>query len=970
MVRQPRPQGDTSRPASPSSPASSRRPALHAKKDSATNTLRLVPSRDGGDWNAEAERATILRKDKDRDNDRDPVYGRTALPTKPEQILAPHTDQGRPVSERSDVSQTEGKSATPTSSNRPHETAHRTSPATPSVPTSPRPKRRLQVDPENPHLFKLVASTSAAQDDDHTRSIASTITPKSPRSPRSPASSFVSSSSPVSCTAPVSPDPFTFLPSNSPATVPLFGQISSPVISADPISGSSSSDGPWHYRPAEQSIRKVPKTPESSKQVPVQSAFQAQSPPISDETLPHERNLLSNKSSFATTESDHSNYKVYRSTTVPLSSSASNTNSNTSDNNATNWEVLGGSSSSGSEGSRQRQTSNNWEILEESSSTGSVIHHKPKSSGNNWTSFGELSSPESISHHPPPSPSDNWVAQGDTSSSASVVHKPSHSSSNWEAVGDLSASGSVIHHPSQSSNNWEVLGDSSPAASVVHHPSQSSNNWEVLGESSPAASVFQGPIQSSDIDDESISYVPTPSIRPAYSQESLVIPPLNPVRTRPSNERLGYYRQHSRESLRTGSLTSISTVLSQKEAQKAVVGSGTLVNHLSIPVLKKTSSGAWADTSRGTQGHMTGVLTESPHVWSSQLSTIGSVSEESTIDRASQSWSARRSAHSRNVLSISSSLEARSRTGSLSLEPPRPAFARNSTSRYTNYSGSSVRLVEDSLDEDGDGLGDLNELRNRPSRSRLSLVSSDGRSYSMRSTSSSRANSLLANSIPTWAKIYYGSGERKYLGVGAPGSSISSESGSRSNSMRSGSPSDHFPLSIYSPRKRPREGQPETTRGQGAGPDDIAAVPGTPVVSRPWRTSRSSSIWSPHLRRTDLAARRLTLWDVPSTNGSVRSTTQITLFAIGFIFPFSWFIGALLKLPPNPVVEMQHADESSANLDNPHNYDLEFGPSDEKRYESARWWRRLNRIMSVFGVIVIAVVIILVVLGLRESWGS
>lgn len=54
---------------------------------------------------------------------------------------------------------------------------------------------------------------------------------------------------------------------------------------------------------------------------------------------------------------------------------------------------------------------------------------------------------------------------------------------------------------------------------------------------------------------------------------------------------------------------------------------------------------------------------------------------------------------------------------------------------------------------------------------------------------------------------------------------------------------------------------------------------------------------------------------------------------------------------------MQQRDGSSANLDESPNYDLEFGPSDEKRYESAWWWRRLNRIMSVFGVIIIAIVV-------------
>ena len=72
-------------------------------------------------------------------------------------------------------------------------------------------------------------------------------------------------------------------------------------------------------------------------------------------------------------------------------------------------------------------------------------------------------------------------------------------------------------------------------------------------------------------------------------------------------------------------------------------------------------------------------------------------------------------------------------------------------------------------------------------------------------------------------------------------------------------------------------------------------------------------------------------------------------------------IAALLPLPPAPFLNMQERDHSTSNLDStndvPNDYARQFGPMDEARYESAKWWRRLNRWMSLVGVLVIAVVV-------------
>jgi hypothetical protein len=195
----------------------------------------------------------------------------------------------------------------------------------------------------------------------------------------------------------------------------------------------------------------------------------------------------------------------------------------------------------------------------------------------------------------------------------------------------------------------------------------------------------------------------------------------------------------------------------------------------------------------------------------------------------------------------------------------------------------------------------MQDLRARPSRTRLSgffnTTSSDGRTNTMRSTTSSRSNSLLASTIPTWARLYYGSGERRYLG--APGSSTEGTD-SRASSFRSGSPNtDHFPLSIYSPRRRPRDINPGVREPSTRGSLEITPAPqlgsdGQLIhdpYSRRFRTWSMSSIWSPHLR-LDRRATRRSMWEPPSVNWSTeggwfgRRNVQIVMFIAGFIFPF------------------------------------------------------------------------------------
>lgn len=104
----------------------------------------------------------------------------------------------------------------------------------------------------------------------------------------------------------------------------------------------------------------------------------------------------------------------------------------------------------------------------------------------------------------------------------------------------------------------------------------------------------------------------------------------------------------------------------------------------------------------------------------------------------------------------------------------------------------------------------------------------------------------------------------------------------------------------------------------------------------------------------------------------------------------AWMMAAFLPLPSNPMSEMREMESSTSNLDetngNVNEYARHVKPMDGVRYESARWWRQLNRIMSFIGLLIIGAVVssnipfplhaetnelqvTLVVVGLHQRWG-
>ncbi|KAK4106568.1 hypothetical protein N658DRAFT_482394 [Parathielavia hyrcaniae] len=555
--------------------------------------------------------------------------------------------------------------------------------------------------------------------------------------------------------------------------------------------------------------------------------------------------------------------------------------------------------------------------------------------------------------------------------------------------------------------NYKVYGPGSFAQEssdslVFNSPGPS--NWEVLGQSSPATAYRDTPstIPRSGRENYILhgapSVSPSPSLatvsrqpRSAYSQESLVVAPLRPAKKR-SYERFGYYKQRSRETLRsrTGSvqsLKSLSSVITSPDPAQALLTTPLVLSlgSLATQRLPWSVPQRSVSSSSNTQGAIIfrspAPMLPQPHQWSSQLSTVMSESEEGSDPARSVSpLSGRRSStgwvgsmHSRQMASMSSSIagqleEAAGHSGSDPLEKPQPSYPR--------VGPSPIRLVRDQ-DEHGDGLADL---EHRPSKTGLAALFDSSSSWNLHSNSSSRANSLTS-SIPAWARVYYGSGERRFLGRRPSFLTISDGGDSRPPSScypgsRSESPnSDNFPQAIFSPRRRAREVQPTTA--QRAVPEEVSIeISPVPSLGQDYRTFRTpkpktSSIWSPHLQ-VDRRATRYSVWDPPSTSWSADSgvlgkrNVQLILFTAGFIFPFAWMIAAFLPLPPSPRL---HSPDVENNAATSSAFKYRTYVMDKTRYESAKWWRFINRIMAFVGLLIIGAVIALVVVGKRFGWG-
>ena len=123
------------------------------------------------------------------------------------------------------------------------------------------------------------------------------------------------------------------------------------------------------------------------------------------------------------------------------------------------------------------------------------------------------------------------------------------------------------------------------------------------------------------------------------------------------------------------------------------------------------------------------------------------------------------------------------------------------------------------------------------------------------------------------------------------------------------------------------------------------------VASRP-RDPDSTTLWSlPHLDH------------VPTTR-TERIDRQHLLFCLGFLLPLCWWIAAFLPLPDevpawhNQIDDIEAGPRSRVSKE-ARDMEAEF----QRRYDTALWWRRVNRILSPIGLLVIGAIVALVVVS-------
>jgi hypothetical protein len=111
---------------------------------------------------------------------------------------------------------------------------------------------------------------------------------------------------------------------------------------------------------------------------------------------------------------------------------------------------------------------------------------------------------------------------------------------------------------------------------------------------------------------------------------------------------------------------------------------------------------------------------------------------------------------------------------------------------------------------------------------------------------------------------------------------------------------------------------------------------------------------------------------------------QVGCFLSGFVLPFTWFIGALLPLPRRPEayhdIEKNHWEQVQSEGTGGHGHDGEMDVlarlrlekqirgSEEVMWQNVKWWRTLNRWMSIMGALVLVLVIVLAVVGTLSWW--
>ncbi|KAF2755514.1 hypothetical protein EJ05DRAFT_502972 [Pseudovirgaria hyperparasitica] len=251
----------------------------------------------------------------------------------------------------------------------------------------------------------------------------------------------------------------------------------------------------------------------------------------------------------------------------------------------------------------------------------------------------------------------------------------------------------------------------------------------------------------------------------------------------------------------------------------------------------------------------------------------------------------------------------------------------------------------------------VTELQSPPLRKQrsgyFSRFSSESRPNSSRgsgsrpSSSSSDVAHFIANTIPAWARYYYQRGER--------GADLAVDGDCRRDSVHSEgtSVSSEPNYRVWRPRTRPRPGDEST---------DSLAISEARVEQEAYvqggRRQPMNEPWAPRLRRDKRPISRISAWRAPSFDDAFnflswsQGNRQVLLFCLGFFFPPLWIMASFLYVRPP---ECHEKDATPGQVEAA--MAEHMGQIDEIRYQKARWWRNLNRIMSVVGVALIVTIV-------------
>lgn len=527
--------------------------------------------------------------------------------------------------------------------------------------------------------------------------------------------------------------------------------------------------------------------------------------------------------------------------------------------------------------------------------------------------------------------SDNFVAY-DHTSSPNVVPIGAPSSPNFVSL-------------ESSSPNLIPLGHSSPNVVTTKRSgsssvSSSSNSLGTVVRTYNPADLWGGP-SSEGVDSQPASFHSSPPeqlLRLYQSTSSLALSATDANRSRSDTNSGG--SGHSAADI------------------QAAIDSGTSVQYPQVRA--PSSSGSYAESTTqapGVRRPARAMTDRSSAQWNPRLSTVPS------------QWSEERqlSAPSASASDANESLSA----------------GKPDLTRLRSKTTSTIWVVNESTgDEHLDSVSNLpqSSLRHIPSAF-LGSHSSGSRSNSLRSLrrpGSSSSGNIILNTLPNWVRLYYrGTGQVSqnttfpFLDTSRPSTAAS----------RSTSPVRYvsqIPITISRPRTRPHDNKarpprlitdhpadPRSHWVHGRQQYDIGS--GEEVLPRPLPKA-----WSPHLHPDKGQPNPRNTWIAPSVDSTQEPTfgrrnVQIYSFCLGFIFPFgefqchpsrssitdsilAWLIAAFLPLPPRP------AEDDETMVAGP-GVQLRIAEYEARRYQNARWWRNVNRVMIPIGTAVIAVIV-------------